>query len=63
MVKGLKRILTVAGGMVVGWLGIQLIRLLIYTIAGLIFWEWDFGLWFSNEFHRIYDFFMYGIQI
>lgn len=57
----IKRILTIAAGILLAWIGIQLIRLVIYSISGLIFWEWDFDLWFWNEIHRIFDYFMYGM--
>ncbi len=60
VVKKMKRILTIAAGIVLAWFIISMIRLLIYSVSGLIYWEWDFELWFSNEIHRIFDHFMYG---
>ena len=54
-----RRIMTIALGIVIGWVLIQLIRFLIYAYWGLEYWDWQWDLWWSNEIHRIYDYFLY----
>lgn len=60
MVRSIKNMVTIAGGVLLAWFVVQLVRFLVYAYWGLTFWEWDWELWWSNEVHRVFDYFMYN---
>ena len=37
------------------------IALIRYAVEGLIFWNWQWELWFWNEVHFLFDLIQYGL--